>query len=557
MSLDLFSNAGRGLVALIFGSAILYHAVNLYRLPSRLMSPRIAPWTAAVTCLVLAFFVYALFAPWPQNGAQSFGVWAIAGIALLLTAPFTFLEKTFGNSDLANIISAMQGNKAGDLAEVAAADLRADLTEFAIVLILVIAAIALLLPSLPGFGALLVLLSVSTILTGRPAAYLFRLVVPDPAAQLVTLDKDFHPPVIVERPAQQPNLVLIYLESLERSYRDHPVTAHPFERMADFEDLNFSARKLGQVDGLHYSAAGLVSTQSGIPLFPRGIVDARVIKNSDTHTRASLSRFLPGVTCLGDILAADGYVGTYLNGSDVEIFSIGDFMRSHGYGKVVGLKPRRDEHKVPGQNSWGVPDATLFAEAKAELARLASGKKPFFLSLLTASTHGPNGYPEPGFSYTPPVLPAVKDSFLPAAIRCTIDQTLDFVDEVERLGIANKTVIVITNDHLAMPNTLWKELRQIEDRRAGLLVIKGGTSAPAGAVCDRPATHLDTFPTILEAMGYRLRDGRANLGVSLLSGQPTLAETLGYKMLDRALAANKDIKSKVWQDLSTKDRQTR
>jgi phosphoglycerol transferase len=250
-------------------------------------------------------------------------------------------------------------------------------------------------------------------------------------------------------------------------------------------------------------------------------------------------------------------VGTYLNGSDVEIFSIGDFMRSHGYGKVVGLKSRRDEHKVPGQNSWGVPDATLFAEAKAELARLASGKKPFFLSLLTASTHGPNGYPEPGFSYTPPVLPAVKDSFLPAAIRCTIDQTLDFVDEVERLGIANKTVIVITNDHLAMPNTLWKELRQIEDRRAGLLVIKGGTSAPAGAVCDRPATHLDTFPTILEAMGYRLRDGRANLGVSLLSGQPTLAETLGYKMLDRALAANKDIKSKVWQDLSTKDRQTR
>ena len=58
-------------------------------------------------------------------------------------------------------------------------------------------------------------------------------------------------------------------------------------------------------------------------------------------------------------------------------------------------------------------------------------------------------------------------------------------------------------------------------------------------------------------MGYRLRDGRANLGVSLLSGQPTLAETLGYKMPDRALAAKKDIKSKVWQDLSTKDRQTR
>jgi phosphoglycerol transferase len=555
MLLDLFTNAGRGVAALIFGAAVLYHAVNLYRLPSRLMSPRIAPWSAAVTCLVLAFFIYGLFAPWLQNGGQSFVVWAIAGIALLMTAPFTFLEKTFGNSDLTNIISAMQENKAGDLAEVAVADLRADIAEFCVALILVSAAIAVLLPSLPGFGALLVILSVSAILTGRPAAYLFRLVFPDPAARLVTLDKDFHPPVILERPAQKPNLVLIYLESLERSYREHPVTVHPFERMADFEDRNFSARKVGQVGGLHYSAAGLVSTQSGIPLFPRGIVDARIIKDSDATTKASLSRFLPGVTCLGDILAADGYVGTYLNGSDVEIFSIGDFMRSHGYRNVVGLKPRRDERKVPGQNSWGVPDATLFAEAKAELARLASSKNPFFLSLLTASTHGPNGYPEPGFTYTPTILPAVKNSLLPAAIRCTIDQTLDFVDEIERLSIAHKTVIVIMNDHLAMPNTLWKELSQIADRRAGLLIIKGGASAPAGAICDRPATHLDTFPTILEAMGYVLLDGRANLGVSLLSGRPTLAETLGYKMLDRALASNKDIKSKVWQDPSTQDHQ--
>ncbi|MBL9054425.1 MAG: sulfatase-like hydrolase/transferase [Tabrizicola sp.] len=539
-------NIGRALAALVFGMIVLYHAINLYGLPSRLMSPRIAPWSAAATCLVLALSVFALFAPWPQGGDTSWAIWAVGGLALLLTAPFTFLQKTFGNSDLANIISAIQENKAGDLAEVAAADLRADLIELVVALALAVSTLAVLLLSLPGFGAVLVLLSMAAIVTSRPAAYMFRLLVPDPAAKLVTLDRDFHPPVLLARPAKLPNLVLIYLESLERSYRDHPVTADPFARMAEFEDRNFSVRRLGQVGGMHYSAAGLVSTQSGIPLFPRGIVDAKVVRKSDGTAGAALSRFLPGVSCLGDILAAEGYAGTYLNGSDVEIFSIGDFMRSHGYSKVVGLKPKRDERKVPGQNSWGVPDATLFAEAKAELARLAASGNPFFLSLLTASTHGPNGYPEPGCSYVPPVLPAVKHSLLPAAIRCSIDQTLDFVDEIDRLGIADNTVVVITNDHLAMPNTLWKELRQVGDRRSGLLVIKGSDAAPAATICDRPATHLDTFPTILEAMGYKLRNGRANLGVSLLSGQPTLAETLGYSLLDRALGSNRDIRAHVW-----------
>ena len=560
MVLDVLLHFGRALAALVFGLGVLFHAVNLYGLSPRIKLPRIEPPVALALGLLGVFVLYGLLAPWrapspgglllplihlppPPQGA----VWAVAIGALVVTFPFTFLQKVFGNSDVANIISALRENDWGDLADVAAADLRRDLVEFAVVLTLTLATAAVLMHSLPGFGTLLAQLSVLAIAISPPARYLYRRLVPDPAVALVTLERNFRPPTIAERPAGKRNLVLIYLESLERSYREHPATADAFARMAAFEDAHFSARRMGQVDGLHYSAAGMVGSQCGIPLFPRGLLDAKAIKPGQRGGVFDMSRFLPGVTGLGDILRADGYAGTYLNGSDVEIFSIGAFKRTHGYDRVIGLKPKRDTVKVKGQNTWGVPDSVLFAEAKAELARLSAAGQPFLLSLLTACTHGPAGYPEPGCTYVPPVLPAMKDSLLPAAIRCSIDQTLDLVDEIDRLGIADNTVVAILSDHLAMPNTLWTELQEVGERRSGLCVIKGG-SAPAATVSNRPATLLDVYPTILEAMGYRLREGQANLGVSLLSGRPTLAETLGLAMLERALKANRDIKAHVWID---------
>ena len=50
----------------------------------------------------------------------------------------------------------------------------------------------------------------------------------------------------------------------------------------------------------------------------------------------------------------------------------------------------------------------------------------------------------------------------------------------------------------------------------------------------------------LEALGYRLRDGRANMGVSLLSGKPTLSETLTLDTLNAALDGNGALQQYLW-----------
>ena len=57
---------------------------------------------------------------------------------------------------------------------------------------------------------------------------------------------------------------------------------------------------------------------------------------------------------------------------------------------------------------------------------------------------------------------------------------------------------------------------------------------------------LDIFPTLVEALGFKLKDGAGNLGRSLLSDGPTLAERLGLDIVDRALFGNPDIRRSVW-----------
>ena len=461
--------------------------------------------------------------------------------------PFTFLEDNFGNSRMGTIIIALQENAPGDLAEVAAADFRPAFLEHGAALALTLASAWLLLRTLPGFAPLLLLVSLAGIAVSRPAAHAYRLVFPDPARSILTVDGDFHPPVIEARPVEKPNLVLIVLESLERSYRDIPATQDAFSAMAAFEDANFSVRAMGQIDGTHYSAAGFIASHCGIPLFSRGLLNTHRIRSEEDRQRMGLDRFLPGVTCLGDILVDDGYRGSYVNGSDVDIFSMGQFVRDHGYATAIGLKTDTEAAAEPGQNSWGVPDSVLFREAKAEMRRLAAGGTPFFISVFTAATHGPYGFPEEDCTYSPPIAPVDAESKMPAAIKCSIDQVFDFVAEIERLGLADRTVVAVLSDHLAMPNTLRKELGQLGAARNNLFVIAGSAEAPAEPISARPSTQLDVFPTLLESMGYRLAEGGANLGRSLWSNRETLAERHGPELLERALKANRDIAERVWE----------
>lgn len=540
----------RAFIAFLFGAALIQHAIERFELQGRLLNFTVAPETASMTISVLIFAFLALVLPLlnrkPDRMTRIAG---IAGfLALLLTVPFTFLSANFGYVDFETVLISASENNPLVMMDVAIKDFSEPLLETAVSTLILITTGWYLLRRMPGFWQVLLALSLFAVMASHPLGYIWRQAFPDPALNMVSLS-DMIAPEIIFVPQQKPNLVIFYLESLERSYRDIPASRDAFASLAALEDRGFSARNLGQIKGTHFSAAGLVASQCGIPLLPRGIVDPKKIKGAQDVAAHKIDAFLPGVICLGDLLAAQGYEGSYLNGSDTDMFAIADFFATHGVRTVRGLRHEPRFADRPASYTWGVPDVTLFEVAEEELDRLRAKKDPFFLMVFTAATHGPGGYPDPDCDYIAPIKPIKSDSLIPATIACTGALVQGFLEKLERQGMEKNTVVAVLSDHLAMPNTMGKELKVVGDDRRNLFFILNGPRGSGGQITMRPSSMLDIYPTLVEALGFQLKDGAGNLGRSLLSETPTLSEKLGIDILDRALFGNQEIRRSVWTPL--------
>lgn len=172
------------------------------------------------------------------------------------------------------------------------------------------------------------------------------------------------------------NLVLIYAESLESTYGDQAL----FGR-----DLLAPLRQVGgrsydwyrPAAGATWTMAGIVATQCGVPLKVYSEGDARA--------------FLPGATCLGDVLQAHGYRNVFMGGVSLSFAGKGRFLRDHGYQEIWG----REEWDAAGArpedyNAWGLWDSALFDRARAGLDRLHASGQPFNLTLLTSTRTTPS-----------------------------------------------------------------------------------------------------------------------------------------------------------------------
>jgi len=500
-----------------------------------------------MTLTVLAATVLALLLPQRlrrPDWLSQLAIW-LGLLALVMVVPFTFIAVNFGYADFETVTIMASDVPVSDMVGVAVLDFARPLMETIATTGLLLIATWFLMRWLPGFVPILALIAVFSITTSHPASYAYGRIFPDPAMKMIGL-ADLEPPEIQAVPKKKPNLVLIYLESLERSYRDIPASSDAFADFGQMEDKGFSARNVGQIHGTHFSAAGHVATLCGVPMLPRGLSDPKKVKTAEDATRHGVADFLPGVTCLGDILSEQDYDTTYINGADAELFAIAELMRSHGFASVRGLKTEPEHANSPSNNTWGVPDSELFKVGTEELDRLSAGSRPFALVLFTSSTHGPYGYLDPGCDYVPPIKPAQADSLMPATIHCSGALVKGFLEELDRLNLTDDTVVALMSDHLVMANTMIKELKKVGDARRNYVVILNDAGGIDGTVSDRAATMMDVYPTILEAMGFTLKNGAGNLGRSLLSGGDTLAETLGLDTVNRALFGNQEIRRSVW-----------
>lgn len=306
---------------------------------------------------------------------------------------------------------------------------------------------------------------------------------------------------------KQKNLILIYVESLEKNYLD----ASLFKRdpLGPLETLpGYAIDHFIQAPGISYTMAGIVSSQCGLPL-------KVMIAATKNRQGLLINQFLPNALCLGDVLKQQGYENVFLGGASLLFAGKGKFFNGHGYDKTMGREEWMDtgRYKKEDMNYWGLYDEDLFIEAKKELKRLKNLGKPFNLTILTINMHNPKGFLSPSCK-------ALGGKNFEDIVGCNAKTVADFVSNIKREGYLKNTNLVILGDHLSMPNDVYKKLRQHGE---GYIYNKWITE-DAFNPKHQEIVHFDIAPTVLDFIGVHTREGRFGLGYSVLSDSTSRIE---------------------------------
>lgn len=335
---------------------------------------------------------------------------------------------------------------------------------------------------------------------------------------------------VAPKPNTKPkNLVLIYVESLEDTYKDSAQFGKNLLRTLD--DLNgVSFKNYQQVMGTHWTIAGITATQCGVPLKNVTLYDGKT-------QGENIKAFLPGAICLGDILHEAGYRNVYMGGDALLFSGKGKFFKDHHFDESYGREELKKNLTEKDMHFWGLYDDDLLSSAKQKLQQLHAKSQPFNLTITTIDTHGPDGY----FSNTCKKQGA-KD--FKGLLECTSNQLADFVQFMRKSGYLKDTNVVIIGDHLAMYNPEYKAL----DRTKSRTVYNQFISANRIHKNRENIVHFDLFPTILDFLGFEVQGGQLALGFNAISVNTPLPPATRYEEMEKDLLNKSEQYLQLWTE---------
>lgn len=462
---------------------------------------------------------------------------AIVLIPVLAIFPLTVVVLIFGKIDMAafvfHLIFGMDGTPWGDILPF--------IFTAAVLWATVMIVYARLMPRFP-FGFAVPILLGAGILAANPLVNDLALNRANAAfGPARTVLPEFRDPRIVDAP-KKPNLVILYLEGFDRGYLDTARFGDIAAPLAALERRGISFTDIAQIEATGWSLAGTIATQCGAPLLPFG---AKPL--GDT---SSIQRIMPDVICLSDILKDRGYNTTYMSGAKI----IGNQMGYYGFDNFYsthGDVQIEDRGTIPNdrtktidpdfEDGWGLMDSELLDGAKLVIQQKAKMKAPFAVFIATMDTHGPAAGISP--SCSPDGQPRMSED-MRDAVRCVSDITAEFVDSlITEYG--PDLHVAVFSDHLNHASNLTSILEAAPRRNTAMLL--GGGVTPA--VISKPGSMVDVYPTLLDWLGL-LAPGetRAGLGVSLLSDQPSLVQSIGFEPLNATLRVDTALAQHLWRN---------
>lgn len=250
---------------------------------------------------------------------------------------------------------------------------------------------------------------------------------------------------------EKKNLVVIYVESLEKNFADKSLVKEDLiKELTALEESHVKFSDYQEGYGNDWTIASIIGSQCGIPLQLPFEKYLRINRCEDDKS------FLGNALCLGDVLQKENYHQVFINGVDLKFAFVGDFFKTHKYDEVYGPNEiKKVFNRNFDEHFWGLSDASLMKVAKEKFSDLYKGNKPFNLTLLTVDTHAPHGM----------TSKECRDRFgneptYAEIIQCTSDAVSDFVKYVKENDTKNNTIILVMGDHLAKKNSLSNEINQ-------------------------------------------------------------------------------------------------
>lgn len=309
---------------------------------------------------------------------------------------------------------------------------------------------------------------------------------PDAARLLASPDPV---PRAVVRASIGKNLVIIYMESLERIYTDSRIFPGLTPNLNHWRAQGLDYAGYLTFTGADYTIAGLFSSQCGAPYLPSPVRALDLGGNN-----ANATSFQPSLACLGDVLHAAGYRQVFMNGVSLSFADDGTFFKLHGFNQVLGLDQLEAAHdnKLP-HPGWGLYDSDLFRFAVQKFDALAKSGKPFHLDVLTIDNHPPHGRPSPDC----PKYAANSNDIL-QAVHCTDYLVGKFLGAISKNPAFKNTIVVVMSDHQSMRNDAWPLYPKWYKRRPLLFILNAGEGRR-----DMRFYHMDIAPTVLHLMNVK------------------------------------------------------
>lgn len=355
--------------------------------------------------------------------------------------------------------------------------------------------------------------------------------------------------VKLQLPAQKPDILMVYIESLDEDYtRPRQVRDPLLPRLSVLQEEFQTLGDMHNLSGASWTVGGIFTSLCGLPLQPVGLMS----HNSMEFSR----RFFPQGRCLTDLLAEQGWEISFYGGASLKFAGKGQFLADHAVRRQFGAEQWKALGVPVPPQGWGVLDSELTEQAWLDMRRPRDGDRPRMSMLLTVDTHGPMGARDPGCEAA---AAQEEDDLEPevtmrGALRCTDRVVARLVERFVAQADGRPKVVWIMGDHLNPMPLLNGELRgdAVRGRTVFHALARYDAQGRPLPVPDlqRQFTHVDVLPTLAEAIGlsWSPQPHRLGLGVSLIAqpAQPTLLERVGLRTLNGRLSCHSPLYQRLW-----------